>query len=96
MGVAVLTFDAWMLADEQALTMVLSRPIQRQPDPERIGDAKGSCIALRDESGSELGLAELYAELATVINLDVLQSRCPLGFAPFAERTRRMGELLPG
>ncbi|MDQ3440346.1 MAG: hypothetical protein M3478_08365 [Planctomycetota bacterium] len=67
MGVAVLTFDAWMLADEQALTMVLSRPIQRQPDPERIGDAKGSCIALRDESGSELGLAELYAELATVI-----------------------------
>lgn len=94
MGVAVLTFDAWMLADEQALSTVLSNPIQRQPDPERTGNAKGNCTALRDASGSGLSLTALYAALAEVINFDVLASRCPVGFEPFAQRARRMAEQL--
>ena len=33
-GVAIRTFDAWMLADEQALIQVIRSPIRRQPDPE--------------------------------------------------------------
>ncbi len=90
MGVAVLTFDAWMLADEQALTAVLSRQVQRQSDPERIRDAKSACIALRDEAGSDLSIATLYAELAKVIDLDVLAKRCPLGFEPFKKRALQM------
>jgi hypothetical protein len=39
-GVAIRTFDAWMLADEQALTSVLGRPIQRQPAPETVKNPK--------------------------------------------------------
>ena len=34
MGVAIKTFDAWMLADEQTLTKVLGYTVQTQPDPE--------------------------------------------------------------
>lgn len=94
MGVAVITFDAWMLADEQALTKVLSRPVQRQPDPERIRDAKSACVALRDEAGSALSLTDRYAELASEIDLNVLESRCPLGFEPFARRAQQMAKQL--
>lgn len=94
MGVAVITFDAWMLADEQALTQVLSHPVQRQPHPERTRDAKGTCAALRDEAASDLGLTDLYAALAAEVNLGVLENRCPLGFQPFAYRVRRMAEQL--
>ena len=90
MGVAVITFDAWMLADEQALTNVLSQPVQRQPDPERTRDPKGTCSALRDEAGSDLSLAALYSALARAMDLAVLASRCPLGFQPFARRLQLM------
>lgn len=36
LGVAVEAFDAWMLADQQALSGVLGVNIQTQPDPESI------------------------------------------------------------
>lgn len=94
MGVAVMTFDAWMLADERALSAVLSRPVPRQPDPERIKDAKSACAALRDEAGTGMSLADFYAALAERIDLDVLVGRCPLGFEPFARRLQAMAEQL--
>ena len=94
MGVAVLTFDAWMLADEQALTSVLSHPVQRQPDPEMVADAKGRCTALRDESGADVSLTALYRAVAEVLDLEVLTPRCPLGYEPFAQRARQMAEQL--
>ena len=37
-GLAVRTFDAWIIADEQALTSVLQRNVQREPNPEDIGN----------------------------------------------------------
>src|SRR5687767_12965367 len=46
LGVAVRTFDAWMLADERALTETLGRNVDRQPDPERIRDPKAECARL--------------------------------------------------
>lgn len=94
MGVAVITFDAWMLADEQALSAVLTQPVPRQPDPERVRDAKSACTAIRDAARSELSLTALYTALAEVINLAALESRCPLGFEPFASRLRGMAENL--
>jgi len=94
MGVAVKTFDAWMLADEQALTKVLSSPIQRQPDPEVIRDAKGMCMQLRDHAGSKVGLAEMYELVSYEINFDLLEHRCPLGFAPFLKRIKQMARHL--
>lgn len=86
----MITFDAWMLADETALSAVLSRQVPREPDPERVKDAKRVCTALRDEAGTDMSLAELYAALAERIDLDVLVGRCPLGFEPFAGRLRAM------
>jgi len=91
MGVAVVTFDAWMLADERALSNVLGHPVQRQPDPETIRDAKAACAALRDLARSDLSISGLYAELAEVIDLIALTDRCAVGFAPFAARVRQMG-----
>lgn len=94
-GVAVVTFDAWMLADEQALSRVLSRTVKRQPDPESTRDAKGVCSALRNETGADLSLTKMYAALATEVDLSVVEKRCPLGFEPFARRARQMVEQLP-
>jgi hypothetical protein len=92
MGVAVVTFDAWMLADERALTVVLSRPVQRQPDPEDIGNPKGACVGLRDQAESDLSLSVLYHGLSQIIDLEVLSNRCPKGFEPFAVRAREMAQ----
>ncbi len=94
MGVAVVTFDAWMLADEQALTTVLSTPVQRQSDPETIKNPKDVCEALRDEAGSSLDLTDLYSSVAGQIDLEALSRRCPDGFAPFAQKIKEMGGYL--
>lgn len=90
MGVAVRSFDAWMLADEKALTQVLEKPVQRQPDPETIRDPKQACVKLRDSSGCGLSTTDLYAALARRIDVDQLRERCPNGFATFADRVRKL------
>src|ERR1700722_11030763 len=88
--VAILEFDAWMLADEKAITRVMGRTIQRQPDPEDISDPKAHCLALCHSNSQKTGLGELYAEIATHLDLEVLTNRCPKGFAPFAKRVRAL------
>lgn len=90
LGVAIRTFDAWMLADEAALTVVLGNPIDRQPDPERIKDPKQRCAELRDASDCGLGMAAMYAAIATQADHEVMEVRCPRGFVSFAKRTRRL------
>lgn len=90
LGVAVRCFDAWMLADEQALTKVLECAISRQKKPEAIQDPKSVCRALRDGSGRSMGLASMYAAVAETANVDILESRCPTGFVPFAAHVRRL------
>ena len=94
LGVAVHTYDAWMLADEKALSDVLSRVIQCQPAPETIRDPKSVCQQLRDDSPDcELGLAEMYARVAEKTRLEILEQRCPSGFRPFAERVRALATI---
>ena len=90
LGVAIMTFDAWMLADESALSAVLGHHVDRQPDPETMRDAKGTCNRLRDQSESTVGLTHLYSEIANKVDLSTLAERCPRGFGPFAERLRQM------
>lgn len=90
LGVAIRTFDAWMLADEKALTQVLESPTQRQPEPETIPDPKEVCTALLAGSGSHLKQREMYAAVASAANLDTLEERCPGGFRPFALRVRAL------
>ena len=91
-GVAIRTFDAWMLADEQALTTVLGYEVLRQRNPEKLADPKSVCNQLLDASEVAMGSAEMYAAVAGAVNLNILKSRCSKGFAPFAERVRELAQ----
>jgi hypothetical protein len=90
MGVAVQMFDAWMLADEKALTEVLGYTVAKQRDPESIREPKKACRKLLDNCANKMAQREMYAGIALRLDLDVLSSRCSKGFKPFAERVQRM------
>lgn len=90
MGVAVRTFDAWMLADETALTDVLGCPVDRQAEPETIRDPKQVCASLLTNSQNQMAQSEMYARVAQRLDVAVLVSRCPSGFRPFAERVGKV------
>lgn len=90
LGVAIRSFDAWMLADERALTRVLGYEITKQPDPETIRDPKQQCADLRTGGSSGISQSEMYAEISSCLDLDVLCTRCRRGFGPFAGRVRRL------
>ena len=90
MGVAIKMFDAWMLADEKALTDVLGYTVTRQRDPETIDRPKKVCERLLELAASGMAQREMYAEVALRLDIDVLIARCPKGFKPFAEHVRRM------
>ncbi len=90
MGIAIRSFDAWMLADEGALASVLGRRIDRQPDPEAIRDPKGVCAGLLADGSNQMTQREMYAGVARRIDIDLLASRCPMGFGLFAKYVRRV------
>jgi Domain of unknown function (DUF4276) len=90
LGVAVRTFDAWMLADEQALTKVLGQSVARQRSPESIKDPKQICKSLHDDAGADISPREMYAAIAQVADVATLRQRCPKGFAPFAGRVESL------
>jgi len=90
MGVAVRTFDAWMLADEAALADVLGCPVARQAEPETIRDPKQVCAGLLMNSRNQMAQSQMYARIAQRFDIAVLGSRCPSGFRPFAERVSRV------
>jgi hypothetical protein len=90
MGVAVLTFDAWVLADEVALSKVVEKTVSAQPDPEGISDAKSHCRLLREEHGCAMRMAEFYTLVAGHARLKVWEERCAEGFGVFARRVREM------
>jgi len=90
MGVAVKMFDAWMLADEKALTDVLGYAVTRQREPETIDQPKTVCGKLLEDSANEMAQREMYAEVALRLDIGTLTSRCSKGFKPFAEHVRRM------
>ncbi len=87
-GVAIWSFDAWMLADEKTLTTVLGCKIDRQPDPESIRDPKRRCAQLLDRSPNRMSQSEMYARLSERLDIDILCERCQRGFKPFATNVR--------
>ena len=89
-GVAIRTFDAWMLADESALTKVLEFSVNRQSDPETIRNPKEAFRNLKEQMRVQRNPAEMYSEIAQLMNLETLEMRCPDGFVPFAERVRAL------
>jgi hypothetical protein len=90
MGVAIRTFDAWMLADETALADVLECSVDRQVEPETMRDPKQGCASLLANSEKQMTQSELYARIAHRLDIAILVSRCPSGFRPFAERISRI------
>jgi hypothetical protein len=90
MGVAIKTFDAWMLADEKALAVVLGCPVARQRHPETIGRPKEVCARLLEGGTNRMRQRQMYAEVARRLDINVVAERCPKGFKPFAENVRRM------
>jgi hypothetical protein len=90
MGIAIRSFDAWMLADEKALSQVLGSTINKQPDPEANTDPKSTCATLLDGSRRSLTQSEMYRGIAACVQLDQLEQHCPKGFGVFAARLRAL------
>ncbi|MFV0443704.1 MAG: hypothetical protein ACK5Q5_09050 [Planctomycetaceae bacterium] len=84
-GVAIPTFDAWMLADESALSDVMNCKVQRQPDLETMKrtEPKSRVDGLNRLSDYSLTRTELYVQVAKKLDQKRLSQRCPLGFAMF-------------
>jgi hypothetical protein len=87
-GLAIQTFDAWMLADEQAISRALGCPIPRQPDPESLRDSKSTFLELHQRASVSSPVSWAYAEVARNVDLECLASRCPDGFGLFTARMR--------
>ena len=92
MGVAIKTFDAWMLADEKALNLVLGCKINRQKEPEKISDPKKVCQELLEKSETGIPQREMYARVSSNMDIDILSDRCQKGFKPFAAYVRKIFE----
>jgi len=88
LGVAIRTFDAWMLADERALTRVLGYAVSTQRSPEEMSDAKGVCAQLLGNSPTAMSQSECYAAVAREADLCTLERQYATGFAPCAQRVR--------
>ena len=90
LGVAIVRFDAWMLADEQAIGTALALPVDAQKAPESNRDPKSDLRSLQSQGEFESGLPQLYALIAQHARIDHLKRRCPKGFAPFAQRVEAL------
>lgn len=89
-GVPVNSFDAWMIADEAAMSRVLNITVDRTRAPEIISDPKAAALKI---VGEKMSLRDFYRDVASRVRLDELKSRCPRGFAPFYERLRSWVEV---
>ena len=90
LGVAIRTFDAWMLADESTLGNVLGLKVGQQRKPESLTDPKAVFRKLLDCSVQQLDQATLYRDIMVQVDLALLSTRCPRGFASFAGRVKRL------
>ncbi|HVX84923.1 MAG TPA: DUF4276 family protein [Phycisphaerae bacterium] len=89
-GVAIRTFDAWMLADEQAMSSALGQMIECQKSPERIGNPKAVFLDHHRRTGAVVPPREAYRLIAEAADLELLEARCEDGFGPFAGAVRRL------
>lgn len=102
LGVAVEAFDAWILADHQAMSQVLAATVQLQKLPETLAGGKGSanhpkhvCRQLMNQHRWNGSQAKFYEAVCRCADLDVVAERCPTGFAPFLQRLQALANNLP-
>lgn len=74
--VIVEELEAWLLADEKALTTVTGKSQRRIPDPEAIVDPKARLQRILSDA-SIAYTPEVARRIAAAIRADVLAARCP-------------------
>lgn len=88
-GVAVETFDAWMIADAGAIESAGGDKSKAHPSPEHLDGKEGTGRhpkeRAREVFTDEEHLGPCYRRVARSLDLDLLRKHCPKGFAPFAE-----------
>lgn len=97
LGIPVEAFDAWILADQKALSQVLEATVPLPRLPERYTGGKGSpqhpkqvCKALMRKFGWTRRQREFYEAVCQCADLEVMAKRCPKGFRPFWERLKEI------
>jgi hypothetical protein len=95
-GVPARTVEAWVLGDLGALSRVLrSGPPQIPRSPEELwGEphnprSNHPKMVLQRCCGGDIP-GDLYSEVASVADLDVLERECPVSFAPFVSELRAL------
>ncbi|PTL77005.1 DUF4276 family protein [Vitiosangium sp. GDMCC 1.1324] len=88
-SVAIQEFEAWLIADPQAVKAVIRKPLSPPKPPERLGrrQAKEFLQQWSDEHASKQDPAEIRRQLVQECDLDTLARVCPA----FAEFLRRLG-----
>jgi hypothetical protein len=75
-AVAVEEFEAWLVADEHAVSCALGVAFERTPDPEgmRPGEAKATLVAALAAASADPAARKT---IAAICDLDVVAARCP-------------------
>ena len=81
--VIVQELEAWLLADEAALSLVTGSPQQRIPNPEAINDPKVILNKILSSAGL-VYTSEIARKIAAASRVEVLSVRCP-SFKRFQE-----------
>jgi hypothetical protein len=92
-AVAIQEFEAWLIADGEALEVLFRKPLMLPgKSPERLGRRKAKELLQQwsDEHASRQPPDELRRELARTCNLGTLAHRCPA----FSKFLRKLGVLL--
>lgn len=93
-GVAIETFDAWMIADRNAIKKAGGDQTKAHGDPESLTGKKGTGKHPKDVADAIFGttrgagLGPKYATVAEHLDLALLETACPKGFKPFADEVR--------
>lgn len=74
--VAVQELEAWLLADEKALSTITGRSVPKIPEPEKISDPKARLRNILSEARIAY-TAEVARKVAAAARRDVLATRCP-------------------
>lgn len=93
LGVAIQEFEAWLIADPEALKAVFRQPLRLDRSPERLGrrEAKQQLQQWSEQHARSKDTAELRRQLAETCDLDTVSRQCPA----FSELLDQLGGRRP-
>jgi len=86
-GEAVYTFEAWILADPNAIVSAGGTADDLPANPEDLPAKESKRFATKAFAAAGR-MTDAYAAVARKAKLEVLENRCPQGFKPFADEVR--------